>query len=387
MRTLVLGCGVMMLLGGGLAAADGVRLTLFDGKSLDGWVLENDAEVEVVDGNLLLKSGNGWLRSAHQYRDFELELEWKALQAKGYDAGIYLRAAGEGKPFPKPAYQVNLLEGKEGHIGTLPGASFEDLIKPGDWNRFVIRVVGDTVALTVNGSPAYKVAGLKEPQGYVGFQIEVPKGGQFLIRNVSLVELDSQPLFNGVDLAGWQGGGAPAEVCWKVEDGLLVCTGEKKGPWLRTAKEYGDFNLRFDYLVSPGGNSGVYVRVPEDGLHHRENDTLPPAGFEVQLLDDAAEQYRTLKDYQYSASVYDIAGAEPRVSKPAGEWNTLELNCRGQHVTTVHNGRIVTNITAETHPLLALRKTEGYLGLQNHSTVVKFRHVRIGPALEYPVAK
>jgi len=380
-----------MFIGGGLpmllTADDGVRQTLFDGRSLDGWVLENDAEVEIVDGHLLLKAGNGWLRSGQQYRDFELELEWKALQAHEYDAGIYIRFAGTGKPFPKPAYQVNLLEGKEGHIGTLPGASFQGLIKPGDWNRFVIRVVGDTVALTVNGSLAYKVGGLKESQGYVGFKIEVPKGGQFLIRNVTLTELDYQPLFNGVDLAGWQGGGAPAEVCWKVEDGLLVCTGEKKGPWLRTEKEYGDFNLRFDYLVSEGGNSGIYVRVPEDGLHHRENDTLPPAGFEVQLLDDAAEQYAKLKDYQYSASVYDIAGADPRVSKPAGQWNTIELNCRGQHVTTVHNGRIVTNITADTHPLLALRKTEGYLGLQNHSTVVKFRNVRIGPAMEYAIER
>ncbi|MDZ4689466.1 MAG: DUF1080 domain-containing protein [Planctomycetaceae bacterium] len=370
-----------------LAAADGVRQTLFDGRSLDGWVLENDAEVEVVDGCLLLKAGNGWLRSAHQYRDFELELEWKALKAHEYDAGIYIRSAGTGKPFPKPTHQVNLLEGKEGHIGNLPGASFQGLIKPGDRNRFHLRVVGDTVALAVNGSAAYKVAGLTQSQGYVGFQIEVPKGGQFLIRNVTLVELDYKPLFNGVDLAGWEGGGAPADVCWKVEDGLLVCTGEKKGPWLRTEKEYGDFNLRFDYFVSPGGNSGVYVRVPKDGLHHRENDTLPPAGFEVQLLDDAAEQYAKLKDYQYSASVYDIAGAELRVSKPAGQWNTLELNGRGQHVTTVHNGRIVTNITADTHPLLALRKIDGYLGLQNHSTVVKFRNVRIGPALEYAVEK
>jgi hypothetical protein len=51
----------------------------------------------------------------------------------------------------------------------------------------------------------------------------------------------------------------------------------------------------------------------------------------------------------------------------------------------VHNGRIVVNITDQSHPLLALRKTEGYLGLQNHSTVVKFRNLRIGPAIEYPV--
>lgn len=386
MRTLigwlVIGCASLTA-----AAEDGVRLSLFDGRSLDGWVLENDAEVEVVDGCLLLKGGDGWLRSAYQYRDFELELEWKALQATGYDAGIYIRSAAAGKPFPKPSYQVNLLEGKEGHIGNLPGASFTGLVKPGDWNRFRIRVVGDTVALTVNGSPAYKVGGLTQSQGYLGFQIEVPKGGQFLIRDVSLLELDSKPLFNGRDLVGWEGGGAPAEVCWKVEDGLLVCTGEKNGPWLRTAEQYGDFSLRFDYLVSPGGNSGVYVRVPENGLHHRENDTLPPAGFEVQLLDDAAPQYAKLKDYQYSASVYDIAGAEPRVSRPAGEWNTIEINCRGQHVTTVHNGRIVVNAAVEQYPLLGLRKTDGYLGLQNHSTVVKFRNLRIGPPLEYPVSE
>jgi hypothetical protein len=368
-------------------AADGVRQTLFDGKSLDGWTLENDAEVEIVDGCLLLKSGNGWLRSAYQYRDFELDLEWKAIKAHEYDAGIYIRSAAAGKPFPKPTYQVNLLEGKEGHIGTLPGASFQGLVKPGEWNRFQIRVVGDTVALTVNGQPAYKVGGLAQPQGYIGFQIEVPKGGQFLVRNVSLVELDYKPLFNGVDLAGWEGGGAPADVCWQVEDGVLVCTGTKKGPWLRTAEKYGDFSLRFEYLLSPGGNSGVYVRVPEDGLHHRADDTQPPAGFEVQVLDDAAEQHAKLRDYQYSASVYDIAGASPRITRPPGEWNTLEINCRGQHVTTVHNGRIVVNAHVDQYPLLGLRKTDGYLGLQNHSTVVKFRNLRLGPALEFPMEK
>jgi hypothetical protein len=358
----------------------GYERVLFDGASLAGWVLENDAEVEVVDGALELKAGNGWLRSVEQFRDFALHVEWQALKEHDYDAGIYIRTAATGKPFPKPSYQVNLLEGKEGNIGNLPGAASAGLVKPaGQWNAFDLRVVGETVALRINDRPAYAVGGLKERQGHVGFQIEVPKGGRFLIRNVRIVELGYEPLFNGRDLSGWIGAGAPAEKCWRVEDGLLVCTGEK-GPWLRSEKEYGDFHLRLEYLVSPGGNSGVYVRVPENGNHHRDNDTLPPAGFEVQVLDDAADQYRTLKAYQYSASVYDIGGADPRVSRPAGEWNTLEILCQGQHVTTVHNGVKVVDVDAETHPLLALRQTRGYLGLQNHSTVVKFRHLRIGPA-------
>ena len=354
---------------------------LFDGKSLSGWTVENGCEATVENGVLLFKGGDGWIRSDRTYADFVLTVEWRALQKENYDAGIFIRTAATGKPFPSPGYQVNLLQGKEGNIGNLPGAASTGLVKPqGEWNRFDITVVGDTVALDINGKPAYKAAGLKASTGYVGFQVEVPKGGQFEVRKVQLVELGWKSLFNGKDLAGWEGAGQPAEKCWLVADGLLQCDG-KAGPWLRSAAEYGDFNFRLDYQLDPGGNSGVYVRVPTDGNHHRENDTAPPAGFEVQVLDDAAPQYKELKDYQYSASVYDIAGAQPRVSKPAGEWNTLELDCRGQHITISHNGKVVVNITEESHPLLKLRQQRGFLGLQNHSSVVKYRNVRVGPAL------
>lgn len=351
---------------------------LFDGRSLQGWHLENDCEVEAQDGVLLLKAGNGWLRSDLTYRDFVLHVEWKALQARNYDAGIYIRSAAEGKPFPKPSYQVNLLQGSEGNIGTLPGATSTGLVKAGDWNTFDIAVKGETVALEINGRAAYNVGGLTRPEGYIGFQVEVPKGGQFLIRNVRVTELGYRSLFNGSDLSGWEGAGQPAENCWSVEDGMLVCSGQK-GPWLRSNEQYDDFDLRLDYQVSPGGNSGVYVRVPANGSHHRKDETEPPAGVEVQILDDEARQHAHLKPYQYSASVYDIAGAAARVSRPAGEWNTLEINCRGSRISTVHNGVLVVDADAEQSPLLKLRELKGYLGLQNHSTVVRFRHLRIGP--------
>lgn len=358
----------------------GFESSLFDGQTLTGWTAENGAQVEVQDGQMLLKDGDGWLRSDHVYADFTLHVEWKALKAAEYDAGIYIRTPGDGAPFPKNGYQVNLLQGKEGNIGNLPGAASTGLIKAGEWNAFDIAVTGDRVAMVINGQKAWEAAGLKNRTGYVGFQVEVPKGGQFLVRNVRLRELGSESLFNGRDLSGWEGAGQPADLCWKVEDGLLVCTGVK-GPWIRSAKEYGDFNLRLDYQVSEGGNSGVYVRVPKDGNHHRDNDQAPPAGFEVQILDDAAKQYEKLKDYQYCGSVYDICGASEKVGRPAGQWNSLEVNCRGQNVTTTHNGRVIVQVTPETHPLINLRQTSGFLGLQNHSTVVKFRNVRISPAL------
>ena len=362
-------------------ARSGHTTCLFNGKSLDSWTVENGAKVEIQDGNLLLKDGDGWLRSHHVYADFQLHVEWKALKADTYDAGIYLRAQPEGAPFPKKGYQANLLQGKEGNIGSLPGAESKGLVKPGEWNAFDITVVGDRVTMVINGCQAYSVGGIKEPIGHVGIQVEVPKGGQFLLRNLCITELGFASMFNGQNFAGWEGAGQPAETCWKIENGLLICTGQK-GPWLRTCREYDNFSMRFDYLLAVGGNSGVYVRVPSDGNHHRENDTKPPAGFEVQVLDDAAKEHAKLKDFQYSASIYDIAGANPHNTRPPGQWNTLEIVCDGDRVITRHNGVTVTDINGESHPLIKLRQLKGYIGLQNHNTEVKFRNLRIGPPVK-----
>ena len=271
----------------------GFRRSLFDGETLNGWTIENDCDVDVIDGCIRLKSGHGWLRSDHRLRDFELHLEWKALKSSNYDAGIYIRSSLEGKPFPKNGYQVNLLEGKEGNIGNLPGAASRGLAKPaGEWNVFDLRVEGEKVQLKMNGELAWTTTGL--------------------------TLMDDQ--------------------CWSVINSVLTCSG-KKGPWLRSKSEYDDFNLRLEYRVAKSGNSGVYVRVPPDGNHHRDNDTQPAAGFEVQILDDTAPEHAALKDFQYSASIYDFAGAKPKVSRPLGEWNSLEINCLGQQITTWHNGR------------------------------------------------
>jgi hypothetical protein len=189
-------------------------------------------------------------------------------------------------------------------------------------------------------------------------------------------EAPTTSLFNGRDLTGWTPVGGGAGQDWVVRDGCLVSRG-KHHSWLRSNREYGDFRLELDYQVSDGANSGVYVHVPADGNHHRDNASLPSAGFEIQILDDHSPRYARLKDYQYSASLYDIVGASPRVSKRAGEWNTLVIQCAQGCVVVIHNGVRVVDAKPEQFPLLSLRNRRGYIGLQSHNGTVKFRNIRI----------
>jgi hypothetical protein len=349
---------------------------LFDGQSLQGWHVTG-CEATVEEGLLVIKDGNGLVRADHRYRDFVLELSYKPRQKEKYDAGIYIRAElpAEGKPWPEK-YQINLKHGDEGNlIGFNEGRS-SGLVKPGEWNKLKLTVVGEEAACEINGAAAWKASGLTQRDGYVGIQVEVPGGGQYEFKDITITELGHTPLFNGRDLTGWEGAGADAAACWKVEDGAIVCTGAK-GPWLRSREEHGDYNLRLAYKLKEAGNSGVYIRVPENGNHHGEN-----SGIEVQVLDDHAAKYATLKPYQYTGSLYAIVPADPRVCRAAGEWNTLEIDCQGTSYLVVHNGVVVIRATNEQHPELAKRLTSGFLGLQNHSEEVWFKDLRLGASVQ-----
>src|SRR5438046_3129378 len=73
-----------------------VTQSLFDGETLQGWTVHNDAQIAVEEKLLVLKAGNGWLRSDLTYGDFVLHIEWKALKEADYDSGIYIRTGLEG---------------------------------------------------------------------------------------------------------------------------------------------------------------------------------------------------------------------------------------------------------------------------------------------------
>lgn len=162
---------------------------LFDGKTFDGWKILG-CQAEIQDGAMLMKAGNGVVRTDRKYTNYVLEFEWKALKAKDYDSGVYFRCDDPppGAPWPK-VYQANLRQGMEGNVQELPGARSSGLIEPGQWNRFKLTVVGTKAELEINGKPAWKADGLQKPTGYISLQAEIPGGGQFLFRNITICEL------------------------------------------------------------------------------------------------------------------------------------------------------------------------------------------------------
>lgn len=184
-----------------------------------------------------------------------------------------------------------------------------------------------------------------------------------------------QPLFNGVNLVGWQARGGHARD-WFVESGEIVVNvrSENGGRMIHTVDQYENFELRLEYLVSEGANTGVFMRMGEDG-----------EGLEIQILDDYAERHADLRDSQYTGSLYGMAAPNRRVSKPAGEWQTMNIRVQGQNLTVAVNGTEVVRTdmdqylatTTNQMRLDALRRRRGYLGLQNYGVPVRFRNIEI----------
>ncbi|QDT32285.1 family 16 glycoside hydrolase [Thalassoglobus polymorphus] len=186
-------------------------------------------------------------------------------------------------------------------------------------------------------------------------------------------------LLSGEGLAGWVVHEGRADA-WKQDGETISCTGAGGG-WLRTEKEYSDFQLKFEYKLQPGCNTGLGIRCPSDG-----NPTF--TGIELQLLDDTAEKYKSLRADQYTGSLYyQVAPQTKPELKPAGEWNECEVICLGDQITVKMNGQVVNNINlarptgekpgTEKTWKLAERPPLGHLALQSHPSQVEFRNLRV----------
>ena len=178
--------------------------------------------------------------------------------------------------------------------------------------------------------------------------------------------LGFESLFDGRTFTGWEHKGN-----WVIEDGALFRK-DKGGDITYTAKKVpDDFELRFEWKVSKGCNSGVYYR---------------PGQYEYQVLDNANSPYGE-NPRQAAASLFFCMAPSKDVTKPFGEWNEGRIVCKGTVIQHWLNGEKVIDFDytdprwAREIEILRIRggdltKRGALLRLQDHGEPVWFRNLR-----------
>jgi len=194
---------------------------------------------------------------------------------------------------------------------------------------------------------------------------------------LAAAEPSYRPLFNGKDLDGWKMTGPGQFV---IEDGLMKTEGGM-GLLYFTKQKLGDCRLRVVFkTASQHANSGVVIRLPEPppdpwyGVHN---------GYEVQIDAGGDEWHST-------GAIYSLSKVTSRQQKPMGEWNTMDIEIRGQVTRISLNGVVVNEFQGSQavperkqwyEPVRGPRPDAGYIGLQNHdrNSTVYFKEVSYLP--------
>ncbi|MES1257677.1 MAG: DUF1080 domain-containing protein [Acidobacteriota bacterium] len=231
-------------------------------------------------------------------------------------------------------------------------------------------------------------------------------------------------LFDGKTFQHWRDPSkeTPAGDSWAIEDGCLTT---KPNPLreedLITAKAYGDFDLRFDWKVSEGANTGLKYRLqrtvyldpaekgPFEPRVQREIDhpaftraKLPEGtrgqeytvAFEMQLIDDLRHPDAKKSADRTTGALYSMLAPAKHPAHPAGQWNQSRLVLKGAHFEHWINGELALSGSLDdpaglaslkrrwergpaVYEILAHAKVTGQFSLQHHGDKVWFRNLRI----------
>jgi len=203
-------------------------------------------------------------------------------------------------------------------------------------------------------------------------------------------------LFDGESTAGWRGYNQetfPAAGWGVAERNLIVMAPEEgqegSGGDIVTEEEFSDFELVFDFLVTPEGNSGVFYRVVEN-----PERALWQVAPEYQVLDDSAYVAMGTMDMErhLTGDNYDLQASAVRASNPVGAWNRGRILLDGTHVEHWLNGQKTVEyelFSPEWEALVAASKFAPYpeygramtgrIALQDHGRELRYRNIKIRP--------
>lgn len=192
-----------------------------------------------------------------------------------------------------------------------------------------------------------------------------------------------EPLFNGENLDGFADVNT-SEDTWRVEDGLLICSGHPTGV-MRTEKQYENFILDIEWrFMEEGGNSGVFVWA--DGTPYEDNPF--PTGIEVQMLDPRWAEINDRSSEYAHGHLFPVMGLEGTIPdnpseiasgrsralenrvKDTGEWNRYIVVAVDGAIKLSVNGKFVNGIRSP-------NRKKGYICPESEGAEIHFRKMEI----------
>jgi hypothetical protein len=430
--------------------------SLFDGKTLNGWHrMAGTAEYRVENGNIVgttvAGSPNTFLVSDKKFPgDFIIEAEAKVDDTL-MNSGLQFRsnfdaAANSGKGRIN-GYQFELDASARRWSGGLYDEGRRDWLYPaslnakaqnafklGVYNKIRIEVIGRTVKTWLNGvAVAYFNDTLLTNEGLIGLQVHAinrPEqvGEKVYFKNIriktsgitptafpkgvyvvnfqpnSLIAYEKQDgwklLFDGKTSSGWKGAYKQTfpQKGWEIKNGMLTVLSSQGGEATNggdivSLKQYGAFDLSFEFKLTPGANSGVKYFVTLS-----EQNTGSAIGLEYQVLDDSLHPDAKLgrNGNRTMASLYDLIKAEKQkrfIRQPNAGWNMGRIIVYpNNHVEHYLNGVKVLEYERGSQAyrdLVAESKykvwkdfgeaRQGHILLQDHGNEVSYRSIKIKP--------
>ena len=206
-------------------------------------------------------------------------------------------------------------------------------------------------------------------------------------------------LFDGETMRGWRGyNRVDIPEAWSIEDHTLKINKKTKikgayserGDIIFTTP-FKDFELRLQYKVDSGSNSGVLYLVTE-----KPGRRIYEAAPEFQVLDNDnhPDAKKGKEGNRKAGSLYDMIAANPQVGKPYGEWNKVRIIVKDGHVKHYLNGkkvveyilwndewksRVADSKFKAWHDFLTPggEAKAGFIALQDHNDNVWFRNIKV----------
>jgi hypothetical protein len=356
----------------------------------------------VTDGELLFLGKGDNLATVKQYGNIEMWVDWKIYDDghKEGDAGIYLKGTPQVQIWDVSRVDVGAQVGSGGLYNNQVHESKPLVVADnplGEWNVFYLKMIDDKVTVYLNGVLVTDNVLLENYWDrnlplFVKEQVELQAHGSRIgYRDIYIRELSSNEpyqltseekndgfeiLFDGTSMDKWTGNTKD----YTIENGeMVIRPNQDSGGNLYTKEEFSDFVFRFEFKLTPGANNGLGVRAPIEGDAAYE-------GIEIQILDNDADIYKSLEQYQYHGSLYGIMAAKRGYLKPVGEWNYQEVQVKGDHFKVILNGTVILDgsitdaksngtIDGQKHP--GIFRNSGRIAFLGHGSEVYFKDIRI----------